>query len=164
MSPRSRPPFLLATAAILTLLFSHCGTAPAAAPITETELGPNASIIRNPVDQSFANVDTVNVARLVFREELYEFDPVNAGKVIKHNFAFTNTGLVPLLITSARSTCGCTVPRYPTGPIPPGGSGVVEIAFDTKNKSGYQNKPVTITANTYPAATTIFVAGRVDNK
>ena len=153
-----------ATAALLIWLLFHCSAAPAAAPdgALPGDLGPNASIIRNPADGGFDNLDTVNVARLSFAGSTYEFGTVDAGAVVKHTFPFSNTGRVPLLITGARSTCGCTVPSYPTAPISPGESGVIEVAFDTKNKSGFQKKPITITANTYPSTTTLFVTGRVD--
>ncbi|MFT5999388.1 MAG: hypothetical protein ACI81P_001846, partial [Neolewinella sp.] len=37
-------------------------------------------------------------------------------------------------------------------------------AFDTNNKYGRQRKPVTITANTYPASTVVYVDGTVINE
>ena len=124
------------------------------------ELGPNASIIRIPVDAE-GEVDSVNVARLDFAETEYRFGTVASGEVVEHVFTFTNEGRVPLLITGTHSTCGCTVADYPREPIPPGEGGAVSVRFDTKNKSGGQRKPVTITANTYPATTTVYVSGRV---
>jgi len=101
---------------------------------------------------------------MAFTEPIYEFGSVSQGEVVKHEFTFTNTGTQPLLITDARSTCGCTVPSYPKQPVAPGEEAVISVAFDTKNKSGRQSKPVTITANTYPATTTIYVAGTVNAK
>ncbi|WP_197494041.1 DUF1573 domain-containing protein [Lewinella sp. 4G2] len=152
---------ILIVCLLLVGVLSHCTSAPAAAPENEVgELGTNASIIRNPVDQG--QLDTVNVAKMTFAETAYAFGQVKAGAVVKHSFEFTNDGKVPLLITNARSTCGCTVPSYPEAPIAPGESGVIEVAFDTKNKNGYQEKPVVITANTYPARTTVYVKGRVE--
>lgn len=148
---------------LLTLLF-RCSPAPASAPETDpADLGPVASLIRNPVDRGDA-VDTVNVAKLTFAEPEYRFGEARAGDVVRHEFRFTNTGRVPLLITDARATCGCTVPDYPREPIAPGAEGVVTVSFDTKNKYGRQRKPVTLTANTYPAATVIYVDGTVINE
>ena len=147
---------------LLTLLIS-CGSEPAAAPGSETEeLGPNASIIRSPVDGNRPLPDSVQAARMTFAGgNEYRFGEVEQGTVVTHEFAFVNTGNQPLLITKARSTCGCTVPEYPEAPIPPGEGGVISVAFDTKNKYGRQRKPVTITANTYPATTVIYVDGEV---
>ena len=151
------------TAALLTLLLTACNNAPASSPDEPRDgpLGPNAAIIRNPVDQGPDNVDTTNVARFNFEHTEYEFGTVRQGKMVNHKFKFTNSGQAPLIISGARSTCGCTVPSYPEAPIQPGESGVIEVAFDTENKRGRQRKPVTITANTYPASTTIYVSGEV---
>lgn len=152
---------------VLTLLLG-CDTAPASSPendIDESDLGPVASMIRNPVDADTQEVDTSKVARLSFAEDVvFAFGEVDAGAVVEHDFPFTNTGSVPLLITKARSTCGCTVPSYPEAPVAPGESGVISVAFDTKNKYGRQRKPITIIANTYPAMTTIYVDGNVINE
>jgi hypothetical protein len=150
--------------ALLTLLF-HCSDAPASAPEIDVEdLGPNAAIIRNPVDQGSENVDTSNVARMTFEETEFLFGEVKEGEVVNKDFAFVNTGKVPLLITNARSTCGCTVPKYPEMPIAPGDSGVISVAFNTAHKYGRQRKAVTLTANTYPASTILYVDGTVINE
>jgi hypothetical protein len=145
----------------IALLFG-CDTAPASAP--GNGLDTEAAIIRNPVDTRGEEIDTANVALLNFNETEFKFGKVKVGTVINHDFPFTNTGSVPLLITKARSTCGCTVPSYPEAPIAPGESGVISVSFDTKNKNGRQRKPVTIIANTYPATTTIYVDGNVINE
>ena len=34
-------------------------------------------------------------------------------------FAFTNSGKVPLIITEVKTSCGCTVAEYPKEPIAP---------------------------------------------
>ncbi|MEL7219779.1 MAG: DUF1573 domain-containing protein [Bacteroidota bacterium] len=120
-----------------------------------------ADIIRNPVTANQDSIDTSTLARLSFEEEIFEFGEVDAGAVIKHTFTFSNEGAVPLIITDVRSTCGCTVASWPTQPIPPGGAEKIPVTFDTKNKNGYQSKPITITANTYPNKTTIYMNGRV---
>lgn len=155
---------LLAALFVLTSLFG-CSPEPATAPgnnASAAELGPNAAIIRSPVDGNQSETDTTLVARLAFAEGTeFRFGEVTEGTIVRHEFEFTNSGSQPLLITNARSTCGCTVPKYPKAPIPPGESGVISVAFDTQNKSGSQRKPVTITANTYPSTTTVYVDGIV---
>jgi len=121
----------------------------------------NADIIRNPVSAN-SPTDTVNVAKIVFEEHVHEFGTVNEGDVVEHTFNFKNTGKIPLVISNARSTCGCTVPQWPKDPIEAGGSGNIKVKFDTKGKKGNQKKPVTITANTYPQKTIVHVQGQVN--
>ncbi|GJM32645.1 MAG: hypothetical protein DHS20C18_16460 [Saprospiraceae bacterium] len=120
----------------------------------------NADLIRNPVSANEPQ-DTVNIAKLTFVEATYDFGEVKEGDVVKHTFQFTNTGKVPLLISNARSTCGCTVPEWPKEPIAPGAKGEINVEFNTKNKKNQQSKPVTITANTFPATTKVFLKGYV---
>ncbi len=120
----------------------------------------NADIIRNPVSAT-APLDTVNVAKIRFDSTTYHFGEVYEGDVVQYRFEFTNTGKVPLVISDARSTCGCTVPEWPKSPIAPGQKEAIAVRFDTKGKSGRQSKPVTITANTYPSTTQLYLTGMV---
>lgn len=96
-----------------------------------------------------------------FPEKFHDFGEINDGDQVEHVFAFTNTGEAPLLIESAKGSCGCTVPQWPKEPIPVGGSGEIVVRFDSKNKPGVQNKTVTITANTFPSTTTLNIKSTV---
>lgn len=150
----------------ILLLGSGCASDPAPDPgktleeIRTENSNSTSRIIRNPVSAEGPK-DTVNVARMTFEETEFLFGEVYEGDVVTHSFRFTNTGRVPLLINDARSTCGCTVPRWPKDPIAPGESGEIRVEFNTTNKKGLQEKPVTITANTYPSANRIFLKGKV---
>ena len=93
-------------------------------------------------------LDTTLVAKMTFEETTYEFGTVLEGKQVEHIFKFKNTGKVPLLITDAKATCGCTVPKYPEETIAPGESGEISVRFNTSGKKEDQNKPVTLIANT----------------
>lgn len=123
--------------------------------------GKISQIIRNPVSAD-GTVDTVNVAKMKFEEAEFNFGDIKEGQVIKHIFKFTNTGKVSLLISNAKSTCGCTIPKWPQNAIEPGHSSEIAVEFNSSGKSGFQEKPVTITANTYPSTTRIFLRGFVN--
>ncbi len=123
--------------------------------------GKISSIIRSPVSAD-GTVDTVNVAKMVFEAPIFEFGEVDEGAVINHDFKFTNTGKEALVIQNAHSTCGCTIPDWPKELIKPGESGVIKVEFNTKGKSEFQEKPVIITANTYPSITQVYVRGIVN--
>lgn len=121
---------------------------------------PNVDAVRNPVTAAVPD-DTVNVAKMAFTEEVFNYGTVNEGETVEHTFTFTNTGKVPLTIQSAKSTCGCTVPDYPKEPIAPGAGGEISVRFNSKGKSGRQRKPINIVANTWPAKTVVFIDGEV---
>lgn len=121
----------------------------------------NADIIRNPVSAD-GSMDTVNVAKLRFETEKYDFGKVKEGDIVYYVFDFENIGKVPLLIRDVRSTCGCTVPKWPETPVAPGEKGSISVKFDTTNKFSEQSKPIIITANTYPATTRVYLYGYVE--
>ena len=120
---------------------------------------PNANEIKDAVEA--IPDDTINVAKMTFTEETFDYGTVDEGGVVEHSFKFKNTGVAPLTITKAKSTCGCTVPDYPKEPIAPGGEGEITVRFNTKGKSGRNRKPVNITANTWPTTTTVYIDGTV---
>ena len=125
------------------------------------DVNSNAAIIRNPITADSEEIDTTTLAKFSFIEERYHFGELDQGGKVKHTYVFTNTGYVPLIISDVRSTCGCTVAEWPREAIPPGTKGEITVNFDSKNKTGNQSKPITITANTIPAKTTIYLDGFV---
>ena len=127
------------------------------------EGGPNSDLIRNPVGAD-GQVDTNQLARIVFSEPEFDFGSVPEGEIVEHKFQFTNTGSVPLMIKNARSSCGCTVPKWPQDPIPPGGQGEILATFNTEARVGEQKKLVYVLANTYPNETKLQLRGNVEGR
>ena len=83
-----------------------------------------------------------------FEKAEHDFGTITQGTPQETSFKFTNTGDAPLIITDAKSSCGCTVPEYPKNtPIAPGESGELLVKF---NGSGQNQvtKTITVTANT----------------
>ncbi len=99
-----------------------------------------------------------------FMEEEYNFGTINQGEVVSHTFKFKNTGSEPLVITDAKATCGCTVPKKPTEPIAPGETGELVVEFNSAGKSGAQTKQVTVTANTNPPQSFIRIVSDIKVK
>jgi hypothetical protein len=85
----------------------------------------------------------------------HDFGTIKEGDKVTHVYKFKNTGAVPLIIETVRPSCGCTAPNWSKEPIPVGGTGEVEVVFDSKGKPNAQNKTVTVTANTWPQSTVL---------
>lgn len=92
----------------------------------------------------------------------FDFGTVKEGEKVKHSYKFKNTGSEPLVISSAKGSCGCTVPKWPSEPIAPGATGQIDVEFDSKGKPGKQTKRVTVTANTVPAQMFLNISGNVE--
>ena len=118
-------------------------------------------IILGCKDNAAKKVDSQNVAAAAERDEAgkklpvmtfdkteHDFGTIEKGTPQQTTFTFTNTGTAPLIITDAKSSCGCTVPEFPKNtPIAPGEKGELLVKF---NGSGQNQitKTVTVTANT----------------
>jgi len=98
---------------------------------------------------------------IAFEETEFNYGKVKDGEKVRHEYKFKNTGKEPLIITNAKGSCGCTVPNWPKEPIAVGGTGKILVEFDSKGKSGPQTKTVTVTANTDPPQTIIYIKGEV---
>ena len=86
-------------------------------------------------------------AEIAFREYEHNFGRVVEGEKVAYIFSFENKGAGPLVIKSASTSCGCTVPKYDTKPIPSGAGGSMEVVFDTSGRSGMQTKTISVHSN-----------------
>ena len=87
------------------------------------------------------------ISEIVFSEYQHDFGKVAEGENISYVFTFENKGTSDLVIISATTSCGCTVPKYDTKPIPPGGDGNLEVVFDTSGRNGFQTKTISVKSN-----------------
>ena len=94
----------------------------------------------------------------------HDFGTIEDGKKVNYRYKLTNNGEAPLIIQSAQPSCGCTVPTFSQEPIPVGGTGFVDLEFDSSGKPGINNKTVTVTANTWPKVTTLRFKAMVTPK
>ena len=108
-----------------------------------------------------ATIANANAPVMKFEVESHDFGKAKAGDKVTYEFAFTNTGKSPLIITDAKASCGCTVPEWPKEPVMPGQGGKIKVTFDSAGKSGLQDKQITVTANTNPARNIVHLIGEV---
>jgi hypothetical protein len=85
--------------------------------------------------------------KLVFKNYEHNFGKVVEGEKVGYIFTFENKGIENLVINSATTSCGCTVPKYDTKPVPAGGNGNLEVVFDTSGRNGIQSKTITVKSN-----------------
>lgn len=121
-----------------------------------TELVNNPRTANSTPDQELAAMPT-----MTFKDSVFDFGTIREGDVVRHEYEFTNNGKNPLIISNAKGSCGCTVPEYPTQPVPPGKSGVIKVEFHSEGKIGHQEKSVSITTNSNRGMHTLFIKGDV---
>jgi hypothetical protein len=109
-----------------------------------------------------ANNESADKPAITFEENSFDFGTIKEGTKVTHAFKFKNSGKADLIIGDARGNCGCTVPKYPTQPIAPGESGVIDVEFNSAGKHGKQNKTVTLVTNTIPSTKVLTITGEVN--
>ena len=84
--------------------------------------------------------------KIEFKKETIDYGTVAKGEDNGLRvFEFKNIGDAPLVISDAKSSCGCTVPKKPTEPIAPGKTGQIEDQYNMN--PGPINKTITVTSN-----------------
>ena len=101
---------------------------------------------------------------IVFENTTHDFGKVVVGEKVTFGYKFKNEGDKDLLIVKVSATCGCTAIDYPRDPMAPGSEGVLYVTFNSTAKKGFQNKRVTVMANTQPSATVLWVKANVVNE
>ena len=86
--------------------------------------------------------------RFKFDKTEHDFGTINEGDIVETVFSFTNVGKSELIITSAKGSCGCTVPEWPKEPIMPGEAGEIKVKFNSYRKPNLQQKQITLVTNT----------------
>ena len=101
--------------------------------------------------------------QIAFEKEVHDYGEIKQGDDGTVWFTFTNTGSEPLILSSAKGSCSCTVPSWPKEPIAPGKSGIIKVKYDTK-RIGAINKSVTITSNATEDSTKVIrIKGYVES-
>lgn len=105
--------------------------------------------------------DNGKTPKMTFDSASHDFGTIQQGDIVSWSFDFTNNGDGDLLISSAQTSCGCTVPDYPKDPIHPGGKGSIKVKFNSEGKEGDQKKSITIFANTKPDRNRLTITANV---
>ncbi|EGV44161.1 DUF1573 domain-containing protein [Bizionia argentinensis JUB59] len=109
---------------------------------------------------SFAVNAQEKVAKIEFKETTIDYGIIEKGADGVRVFEFTNTGDAPLVISNVTSSCGCTVPKKPEGPIAPGETGQISVKYDT-NRVMPIRKTITVLSNADTPTTALKIKGDV---
>jgi hypothetical protein len=110
-----------------------------------------------------STLNSSDTASILFNEYEHDFGKISEGEVVACVFTFKNVGTGPLVLKSAVTTCGCTVSKYSTKPVPPGESGTLEVEFDSSGRSGLQTKTITVRSNASKPMVLLSIRGEVIN-
>jgi len=100
------------------------------------------------------------MAAFDWSETTHDFGKLVKGKPVSTEFDFVNNGSVPLIITEAKGSCGCTVTDFPKDPIAPGKSGKIKATYNAANQGAF-SKTITVSANTAAGKTVLTIKGEV---
>lgn len=100
------------------------------------------------------------VAKIEFKTDIIDYGTIEKGANGIRVFEFTNTGNAPLIISNVKSTCGCTVPKKPEGPIMPGETGEIQVKYDTNRVSPIR-KTITVISNADTPTVALKIKGLV---
>lgn len=100
-------------------------------------------------------------AEIEFKSETIDYGNIAKDSNGVRVFEFTNTGDAELVISDVKSSCGCTVPEKPKGPIAPGASGEIKVKYDTK-RVGPIRKTITVYSNATEPIKALKIKGVVE--
>jgi len=100
-------------------------------------------------------------ASIYFPELNHDFGKIKEGEKVACLFKFENRGEANLLINSVTTSCGCTIPRFSEEPVPPEGSGTIEVIFDSTSREGRQTKTVQVRSNADTPVTILRITAEI---
>jgi hypothetical protein len=130
------------------------------------EVHPNSMTMKNLAIVLFISLMTLGVqaqekvAKIEFTSDTVDYGEIEKGSDGVRVFEFKNTGTAPLIISKVSSSCGCTIPKKPEGPIMPGESGEIQVKYDT-NRPGPIRKAITVLSNADTPTKILKIKGTV---
>lgn len=103
---------------------------------------------------------SANGPEISFTKVVHDYGTIEQNADGTCEFDFTNTGNEPLVLSTVRSSCGCTVPQWPREPILPGKSEKIKVKYDTR-RMGAINKSITVLSNAKTSSVVLRISGKV---
>jgi len=96
-----------------------------------------------------------------WNESTHDFGLIKQNDPAAVTFTVKNNGTAPLIITAAKSSCGCTVAEYTKEPIKPNETGIVKATYNSA-RVGVFTKTVTVTYDGIAAPDVLTIKGNVE--
>jgi hypothetical protein len=96
-----------------------------------------------------------------WNETTHDFGKIKQNDPASVTFTVKNSGTTPLIITAAKSSCGCTVAEYTKEPIKPNETGVVKATYNSA-RVGVFTKTVTVTYDGIANPDILTIKGEVE--
>lgn len=96
-----------------------------------------------------------------WNHDTLSFGLIEEGTILLDSFVVTNTGKVPYQIRDVRTSCDCTVLRFPKTAIQPGQTATVRVEFDSQGKAGKAQPGIIVYDNTPNLRSILYLNGRV---
>jgi hypothetical protein len=120
-------------------------------------------VYANAQQQSKKTDENINAPEIKFETTVHDYGTIPLNGDGNCEFKFTNTGKEPLILSNVRSSCGCTVPKWPKDPILPGKSNSIIVKYNT-HRAGIINRQVTVNSNAKIHTIVLYIKGKVANK
>jgi len=117
-------------------------------------------LVRNPMTAD-KNATEVLMPKIKVEKDVVDFGEMNQDDSISVDFKIKNVGEAPLLIRSAKGSCGCTVAEWPREPVAPAEESIIKVTFSSGKRKGKQNKTVSLVTNTIPSTKVLTIKGTV---
>lgn len=100
---------------------------------------------------------------IIFNNMVHDYGTIEQGGDGTCEFEFTNSGKEPIVLTSVRSSCGCTIPEWSKEPVLPGQTSVIKVKYDTR-RLGVINKVIIVNSNAINSTVILKITGNVVEK
>ena len=99
---------------------------------------------------------------ITFDKTTHDFGKINeADGRVTTVFNFKNEGMMPLVLSNVRASCGCTTPKWTREPIEPGQTGEITVTYNPNGRPGRFQKTITVTSNAAEPTTKLYIKGEV---
>jgi hypothetical protein len=114
-----------------------------------------------PAAQPVVQTQPAGPKTYAWNETTHDFGKIKQNDPASVTFTVKNSGTTPLIITAAKSSCGCTVAEYTKEPIKPNESGVVKATYNSA-RVGVFTKTVTVTYDGIANPDILTIKGEVE--